>query len=311
MADIAVIGAGISGLVAARRLHEAGHVVSVFDKSRGVGGRMATRRAGDWRFDHGAQFFTARGAAFRDFVAAGVREGWAAPWFEDRFVGVPTMNAPAKALAEGLNVTLGTEIAWLSRASGRWRLSTADAQLTGAFDAVLVAAPAPQAARMISTADIDPAPVVGDVTYAPCWTLMLGFGDAPALPRDHMRRDDGPVAWMARNASKPGRPVGEAVVVHASPDWSREHLEAPGATVENDMLAAFRDMSGVTEAPVFRAVHRWRYAMVESAMPSSCWWDADEGLGACGDGFGGPRVEAAFDSGVALARHVAGALSPR
>lgn len=310
MTDIAIIGAGIAGLAAARRLHDAGLTVRVFDKSRGVGGRMATRRAGAWRFDHGAQFFTARGEPFRRFVDAGVRGGWAAPWREDRFVGVPAMNAPAKALAGGLDVVLATTVVGMSRTSGGWRLVESDGAIRGTFDAVLVTAPAPQAARLISTADIDPEPVFAATTYAPCWTMMLGFQDAPALPRDDMRPNDGAIAWMARNGSKPGRPDGEAVVVHATPGWSRDHLEAAPEAVASALSTAFRGLTGVTVAPDHQAVHRWRHAMVETVAPRPCWWDPDAGVGACGDGFGGPRVEAAFGSGEALAALVLETLPP-
>ncbi len=85
----AVIGGGMAGLAAARRLVGAGCEVRLVDKSRGVGGRMATRRAEGHQFDHGAQFFTARGDGFSREVEALVAAGGVAGWGEVGYVGTP------------------------------------------------------------------------------------------------------------------------------------------------------------------------------------------------------------------------------
>ena len=125
-----IIGAGLSGLMAARSLHDAGVEVTVIDKGRGVGGRLATRRIGDARFDHGAQFFTVRSDEFRSHVdgwlAAGVVREWCRGFGENdghpRYVGAGGMTSLAKHLASGLDVRTGELAFTLREEHGRWQV---------------------------------------------------------------------------------------------------------------------------------------------------------------------------------------------
>jgi len=305
---VAIVGAGIAGLAAARRLREVGVDCVVFEKSRGLGGRMATRRDGDLQFDHGAQYFTARGARFRALVDAWQAAGAAAEWFDGGFVGVPGMSGPARAMADGVEVAGGTRVSGLRRDADGWRVLDAEGARDGAFAAVLLAVPAPQAVPLAASAGVT-FPALEAVRYAPCWALMLTFDGPSGLAEDHRRFESGAIAWIARNGSKPGRDAApETVVVHASPDWSRAHLETSTEDAAAALIAELPGV-GVTPAPVHAVAHRWRYAMIERAAEEPCLWDAAAGIGACGDWCLGPRVEAAFDSGDALGAVAAEALS--
>ena len=93
MKQIAVIGAGIAGLAAAQRLKKPELGITLFEKSRGLGGRMATRRVEDLQFDHGAQYFTAKGPRFSAMVMQWGEDGHADEWFDGAFVGSPGMAA--------------------------------------------------------------------------------------------------------------------------------------------------------------------------------------------------------------------------
>ena len=300
---VAIIGAGIAGLAAARLLREAGSSCTIFDKSRGLGGRMATRRTGDFSFDHGAQYFTARGPRFRALVADWSAAGHAAAWYDEAIVGAPGMTAPARAMAAGLETVMGFEVKGLSRDAQGWSVHAGDETYEG-FAAVIVATPAPQTEPLLGSASLS-FPELASARYAPCLALMLAFEGAVAFQGESLRREAGPIAWIARNSSKPGRPMGqETFVVHASPDWSRAHLdETPEAILEK--LAPFAlEIIGAPSAPIFATALRWRFALVEQALGVPCLWDAQAGVGACGDYCLGPRVEAAFDSGEAMARAV-------
>ena len=158
---IAIVGAGLSGLTAAQNLKTISDI-KLFDKSRGVGGRMSTRYAGDYEFDHGAQYFTARDGRFRAAVETAIEQGHVTPWkarayyrkgFDlvpdtggERFVGSPRMNSWPKALAQGLDVSLGVSVSKLSQVDGQWTLHFEDGTEQGGFDLVICALPAAQAA---------------------------------------------------------------------------------------------------------------------------------------------------------------------
>jgi len=303
--SIAIIGAGMSGAAAARVLAEAGLGVTLFDKSRGVGGRMATRRLEGGSFDHGTQFFRPKGTRFAAAVEAWQEAGIVAAWEEDRYVGTPAMNAPVKALIGDLPVVTGAAVSALTREDGRWRVVAEGAPDT-LFDAVLIAIPATQARPIAASAGWHPEALVAE-RYAPCWTLMLGYAEPIDLP-ESMALEDATISWIADNSSKPDRPVprGEAdmhcIVVHAGPDWSRENLEDDPESVISRLYTRFVGMTGIMDEPIHGAVHRWRYALVEKPLGESHLWDATLRLGACGDWCLGPRIEAAFDSGEAAAR---------
>ncbi len=303
--SIAIIGAGMSGAAAARVLAEAGLGVTLFDKSRGVGGRMATRRLEGGSFDHGTQFFRPKGTRFAAAVEAWQEAGIVAAWEEDRYVGTPAMNAPVKALIGDLPVVTGAAVSALTREDGRWRVVAEGAPDT-LFDAVLIAIPATQARPIAASAGWHPEALVAE-RYAPCWTLMLGYAEPIDLP-ESMALEDATISWIADNSSKPDRPVprGEddmhCIVVHAGPDWSRETIEDDPESVLSRLYTRYVGITGIMEEPIHGGVHRWRYALVEKPLRESHLWDAALRLGACGDWCLGPRIEAAFDSGEAAAR---------
>jgi predicted NAD/FAD-dependent oxidoreductase len=225
---IAVIGAGLSGLAAARMLADQRHRVSLFEKSRGCGGRAATRRAAQpsgetLRFDHGAQYFTARDARFQRCVQTWAKRGLVAPWdgrigaFDGdgftpagqetaRWVGVPGMSALGRALAEGLDVRLETRVRPPRWCRGRWQLSDEAGQELGRFERVVVSAPAPQSAELLMDAP-RLAAQAACVDYTPCWTLMLGFAAPVPLAFDGVFVHQGALRWVARDSSKPERRV--------------------------------------------------------------------------------------------------------
>ncbi len=305
---IAIVGAGIAGLAAARRLRTAGIACTLFDKSRGLGGRMATRREGDLRFDHGAQYFSARGPRFQSAVEEWCEAGLAAEWFEGAYVGTPGMSGPARGMLAGETVVGGCRVTALRRLATGWMVLTAEGPVAtpgnGAFSAVILALPAPQIVPLAATAGLA-MPALDGVRYAPCWALMLGYSAPTRFDWDRIRPEDGAIAWIARDSAKPGRSgATECVVVHAAPDWSRQHLEHSPVDVAGALASMLHDRYGIAGETMFAAAHRWRYALVEQPTGTPCLWDAGSRLGACGDWCLGPRVEAAFDSGEAMAEVV-------
>lgn len=318
MTRIAVVGAGLAGLAAAKAL-SGRHEVTLFEKSRGVGGRIATRYADPWEFDHGAQFFTARSQDFRRFLDplldAGAVAIWNARFVEidrDRitsarrwddayphYVGSPRMNALGKYLALDLDVRLEATIAAIERRASGWRLLDADAAPLGEFDWVVSTAPAQQASALLP----ESSPLCGRAArrkHSGCYALMLGF-DAPLDLDWHaalVRNAD--ISWISVNSSKPGRPKKFSLLVHSTNAWADAHIDADRDTIQASMLESTSAVIGVDVRHAHHvAVHRWRYANIEQQTEVS-QVDVGRQLAACGDWFVRGRVEGAFTSAVRL-----------
>ncbi|MES2192121.1 MAG: FAD-dependent oxidoreductase [Pseudomonadota bacterium] len=337
---IAVIGAGIAGIACARTLVQAGHQVTVFEKSRGAGGRMATRVNEFGGFDHGAQYFTARDARFQQVLAmtpAMVRP-WSAntvrildelgrvvasalPPKEAHWVATPGMNALVRQWAQPLAASgwllTDTQVMRIETDkldATRWQLQTegsgAGSSVHSGFDAVVLAVPVAQAkALLLSSQTAKPLmQAMSEVTVAPCWTLMLAFPQAMQPNLAHLgphwnaaRSTHHRIAWLARESSKPGRGPIERWTVQASPDWSERHIEDDDERVKAKLLKAFTEVTGIRAAPGHAEVHRWRYAQTMQPLGKSHLWDAKAGIGACGDWCIGHRVEDGFISGLEMA----------
>lgn len=321
---IAIIGAGLAGLSAAAVLKAGGVDVRLFDKGRGAGGRMSTRRAetpmGVLRWDHGAQYFTARDGAFAEAIEDWVRAGVAAQWRADfrvieasgqsakplkdmpRYVGAPSMNAILKHMASGHDVSWERRVLRIKRDGVYSQLIFEDGSVEGGFDAVIVAVPAEQAVDLLEGGGPEMATVAANITSAPCWAVMLAFDVPTKIAFDGAKVTSGPLAWVARNSVKPGRKGGETWVLHASPDWSRTNIERDKEDITDALVSAFLELTDVS-APVFAAAHCWRYAQVEAPV-GHVLWAPEAGIGACGDWCLGGKVEAAWLSGKALAEEV-------
>ncbi len=329
---IAVIGAGLAGTICSRLLRDHGHTVTLFEKSRGAGGRMSTRRTDAGQFDHGAQYFTANDPRFQRYVTAWQQQGLVVPWdgrilgdrgpSRPRYVAVPAMNQLCKQLASGVTVHWETAITAIhptteGRDGPPWVLMDGEAQRHGPFDAVLTAIPAAQTAALLQTVAPTLADAAATVAMLPNWTVMAQFA-APlptAFDGHFVREEDDAtpraLAWAARDSSKAGRQAragslsGDNWVLQAHALWTAAHLDDDKAAVIAALLADFWAIAGVDAAePLFADAHRWLYARVDQPLDRDCLWDPALGLGAAGDWCLGAKVEAAFLSGTALAGRV-------
>lgn len=340
MSQIAVIGAGIAGLTAAAELQAAGHAVTLFDKSRGPGGRCATRRSAAGPFDHGAPGFSATTSAFRTQVLAWCDAGWAARDVGSgasidpsdvpvRGFGMPSMNALAQQLAAhlpaGVTLRCDTAVSAIERAEAAggergWRLRLLDGPLDPTrFDAIVVAVPAEQAGVLLSPAAAL-AEAMRQTRSDPCWTVMAAWSaPLPTLQHEYRATDSfGALSLARRDDARPGRANAADIacrwVLHATPAWTLAHLDAAPAEVIADLLGAFGRQSGVDlGVPVHAAAHRWRYAQLHAPCAEPFGWNSSLRLGACGDAWhrldapltrSADGVERAWLSGGALAREM-------
>ncbi len=291
---LAVVGAGLAGLVAASRLAKAGRDVVVYDKSRGLGGRMATRRSAFGAFDHGAPSAHLDQSVAAQFVERGAATAWTA----GGFVGLPGMSGLVRPLAEGLDIRGGTEIAGLTVARDGIRLTLAGGATEGPFARVIAAIPAPQA-RRFTTEDPQADAVLAEVGFAAVWTLMAAFEARPDL-RD-IERPDGALDLVVRDSAKPGR-AGETWVAHAARDWTAARLEAAREEVLPALLAEFSDLAeGRLPRPAHVDAHRWRYGRAVRPMGAPYLAVSGGAVLIGGDWALGDRAEHAWISGQAMA----------
>jgi predicted NAD/FAD-dependent oxidoreductase len=317
---VGIVGAGIAGLACAHGLVRRGHDVVLFDKGRGPGGRMSTRRMPTPRglayFDHGAQYFTMRDNDFRSQVDAWISDGIAAAWpaaGPEAYVGVPGMNAPVRDLASRHQVYWSTRVTSLQWHRHGWRLSVEGGD-SHDVDLAVIAIPAEQSALLLASTAPDLAARAGIVVSDPCWTVMAAFGEPVAGVADCWRADagvdngaDGAIGWAARNSAKPGRTGPESWVLQATPGWSRRHLDADPDGVIEGLIAEFSSPLHVQPPDrIAAAAHLWRFARCAPGGPGP-FFDAERRLGVCGDWLVGPRVESAWLSGARLAELVASA----
>ncbi len=311
--NVAIIGAGLAGATLAQRLHCAGHDVTIFEKSRGAGGRMATRRANGFAFDHGAPWFEVQDPAFRDFLAPHVSAGVISEWpgrfvyladgvaspaaSATRYVAVPAMNALAKALVSGVDLRTGVHVAPLRAPH---LLHDSEGNTLGRFDWVISTAPGPQTAALF--ADIAPLTLAPD-HMSGGFTAMFGFAEAHEIGFDAARTDDSVIASILVNSAKPGRKSeGAAFVVHAQTDWAEARINEEPTAIRPLLAAAFAHLSGIDAGlAAYSTAHRWRYAHANEGFADGFAICPDAGLAACGDWCWGGGVEAAFTSASTLA----------
>jgi predicted NAD/FAD-dependent oxidoreductase len=320
--EIIIVGAGIAGLTAARTLQDMGFDSIVLEKSKGIGGRCATRRLGEGIFDHGSQFFTVREPAFQELVDGWMMKGAAKEWTRGfpvigdvtelaghpRYCGVDGMTGMARLMAEGLDIRREHRVKRVSEARACWQIEVEGGVRMRAGVLVLTA-PVPQALRLINDentwrigAALSPLLVIH---YSPCFTAMALLDGPSGLPGPGAARvEDGPISWIADNQRKGISPGAVAVTIHASRRFSEEHLEEDPQEIARVLQEAAQPLleSRITEC----RGHRWRYAVPSSTLPVGCFEVSGRApLFFAGDAFAGNRVEGAALSGLAVARAVA------
>lgn len=308
---IAVIGAGISGLVCARHLVAGGHEVTVLEKSRSLGGRCATRKFGEHVVDTGAQYFTVRDPIVRKEIeqVAGVqfkkitqpiliagtkgevyREG------EERFYIGNGNNRLGAMLADGLEIRKETEVGTVTLAGKEWEVAG------DRYDVVVSSAPWPQSALILGRSE-------AGVGYEPNLTALLEYRESWSGSEyaqiDPTGQD--PLRWVACENAKVGRVAeGSTVyVIQASADYSRENLEKKPEEWVKDLQGRLEKVWGLNPERRGQVMsHRWRYARREKDSGHPV--ELPKGLYLCGDSEVDSRVESVWCSGKETAEKILG-----
>ncbi|MGD1928542.1 MAG: NAD(P)/FAD-dependent oxidoreductase [Leptolyngbyaceae cyanobacterium] len=339
--DVAVVGAGLAGLVCARRLQQAGYAVTVLEKSRGLGGRMATRRIDGSPLDHGARYVQPQSSQFQALTQHWLDQQLLTPWQPHTYrldligqlhpnpltapcyVAPAGMSALGKALATGLTVHRQQRVTAIALESDTtWTITTTRTDdgtaLTHDAKTLVLALPAPQIADLLA-----PLPEIEEiaemkraiaaVTYAPCLTVMAQYtstSQAPAplpCPPTEPWMVEGhvetPFFWVGLDSSKRQVP-GLNVVLHSSDRFAEPWLDAPNLQPAGEALLA---QAGKLIAPWLAhpdrwQIHRWRYARVETPGRDRILISSTPAPLVAGGDWGGDRqLDTALESGWAAA----------
>ncbi len=313
---IAILGCGVTGLSAARELAQHGIEAVLFDKSRGVGGRMSTRYADAWEFDHGAQYFTVQDSDFQTEIDVAMADGVVSQWNakalylktgalsadtgRPRYVGQPRMNSLPKYWAKNLDIHLGCRVASVTQEKG-WTLIFEDGTTQSGFDGVISTLPPAQAEQVLPD-NFAKRRAVTSAQMHVCFCLMIGLS-VPIDPGwDTLRVKNLPIDWIAMNNAKPGRSkdVG-TIVVHSEATWSDENADTDREEVQAVMLKSASALLGLPlENAPHIALHRWLYASSKTSPDIPCL--RGSGLVVAGDWCLGGRVQGAWLSGRAAAQ---------
>ena len=311
---VVVVGAGIAGLMAAQSLSKSGHEVTVVDKGRSPGGRLATRRIDDATLDHGAQFFTVRDSLFESHVSEWIASGVVTEWCRGfdttaqnndgypRYRGVHGMTDIAKHLAQGLEVrcnTLAFSIA--PGATSKWQLKIDDGSVLDA-DAIIVTCPLPQAYALLVTAGIELPESMLRTEYdrTICLLAVLNQSSAVANPGG-LQNPDETFSFIADNAIK-GISSAVALTMHANPQFSLEYWDTSTEDVQRLLLERAKPWIGDATV-VTSQIKKWRLATPLTIWPKRYW--TNDMIVLAGDAFGGPKIEGAALSGLSAANYLA------
>lgn len=319
---IAIIGAGISGLTTAINLDK-NYEITLFEKSRGAGGRICTRYTDSYNFDHGAQFFTARSPEFKEFlkplINSGVIDNWKARLIEVRdnviinrqqwnndlphYVGVPSMSSIGKYLSKNLNIKLNTEVSIQKSLEG-WKVVDSDGEVFGHYDWVISSIPAEQSLQLLPDY-FSHHDALKQKKMLGCYSLMLGFDEALDLDWDAAQLTGTDISWIAVNSSKPGRPDDYSLLVHSTNEWAEEHLDDNVDAVKAYLHTQVAEIIGQNVYSAHHIdLHRWRYANIPKQDNNTLFIDSESKLAACGDWCKKGRIEEAFRSGFDLAKEM-------
>ncbi|GAB4370388.1 MAG: FAD-dependent oxidoreductase [Elainellaceae cyanobacterium] len=337
--DAAVIGAGLAGLVCAQRLRQSGLKVVVLEKSRGLGGRLATRRLSQTWADHGVRCLKEQGDLTQHLIQVLEQQQILHRWTETvyelqsgqftpsprsypRYASASGITAIAKFLGQGLEIWRGQRVQEIIPQTDRtWAFVLEPQEVEPApplrAKALIVAIPAPQASLLLHPltkqglpADIWAA--LQSVQFDPCITAIATYGNQAAnsgalLGQAFTFPDSLDLSWVGvENSKQPGHQSDrQLVVVYQSvASFAQTHLDAVDLQPAGRYLihSAAQSLGAWLNSPEQLQVHRWRYAFARlSCSNRYLFTDLPLPLLCSGDWCGGSTIEAALQSGLASA----------
>ena len=306
-----MVGAGISGSVCAWRLAKNGHEVTLVEKGRGVGGRMATRRMEGARIDHGAQFFTVRDPRMKKLLSLWQDENAVVSWYDhipgrpdiptgQRYRGSEGMTSPAKVLAKEFKVGTSFFLQRIQRKDNTWTLHEKnDSQRTLEADHLVITIPSVQLLELFQRSDYelddDSMNRLRSIRHTRCLAVLGIMNRSSSLKYPGTLTHPVPeIDWISDNQVK-GISQEPSCTIHASDEYSQKFWDAPDSERVPPLLSVAQEYLQVKITSW--SSHRWGFAKPVVTFGSTHWHSQERGITLAGDGFGGERIEKAAMSG--------------
>lgn len=324
MLDILVIGAGMSGLVAATELQKSGYKVACTEKARGSGGRLSSKRVESKKtnkmisFDLGCSSFDTKTELFKSYVDNWVSEGVAKVWrtsesLAKQYVATPRSSSITRFLSDELDVHFSTRVTEIRKENDMWLVYTGDIGqriLFAQTKHIIFATPPQQAADLLPN-EHRFIPALSQSIMLPQWVLMLNIKGHLDLSDDFYEFNDSIISRLILEESKPERTESgdhQVWVVQADAQWTANNLETNREELEHALIA---ELAAKTGSPVIvddSYLHRWLYSVAQhNELSGKQYLQDGHGLWLCGDYLSDidtlSGVEAAFTSGYQLAKN--------
>ncbi len=338
--DIAVIGAGVAGLTCAQQLHQAGYRVVVVEKSRGLGGRLATRRLQGTHADHGVCYLKPKDDRFKALLTTLLDRSILQPWTDTiyelnaegqllapleadrypRYASPTGISTIAKFLGTGLTIHLNQRVEAIRPIDRGWELQFEDGTRSNVTaTAVISAIPAPQAVTLLeSLPEVEEVLArLRSIQFSACFSAIAVYPpqDLSAIPWKGVTcAHDPEIGWVGLDSSKQNSPSQPVIVVQSTAAFASRYLETPDLNLIGQMLLnkAVQLLEPWLATPEVLQLHRWRYAFpINPLAEKFLSADTTSPLLFTGDWCGGNRVESAFLAGLATAKQINSQLQAR
>lgn len=320
--NLAIVGAGLSGLSCAKRLCQQGHRVTIFERANRRSGRLSNKVLSKVSVDNGAQYFTARSSEFRLQCEHWSAVGVIAPWdmiphrIKDgkfmlspdetlRMVGVPSMGSLCEDLAQGQDIKYDYNVGRITQSAGKWTIHSDTDVESGPFDGVVMSLPSENCHKVLTNSSLPLLNSSSDV-HNPCWSVILEY-DTQLAPNFYGAFcDDEMLRWVSYDTSKPGRDKSTHMyVAHLNNKWTEQHIDLDRHDVIAMVESRLSELFETTQSARRGKAHLWRYAIPkETFKPASCYIDHDKKIAVTGDWTKQGRVENAFLSGLDSANEI-------
>lgn len=313
---IAIIGAGLSGTTLANALTSEGFEVSVYEKSRGTGGRLSSCKLDQLSADLGAPFIHTTNQDFSAWLSKSeTLENWSpnsinfdgtAQETHHLLAGRSRLSSLTRHLLANTTFHPATRIGYiwpeLDGDQKKVRLRDDKGESLGVFDAAIVTAPAQQAATLLEAI-----PRFSNTAKAieptPSWVVLIETSDSLNYPEQLITGQHPILYRCTKESSKPGRAQAESAIwsIEANCHWSQEHVNHPKEEVASLLTQAFLSVKPDAKLISIKRCHRWLYSR-HPQTDHGILWDEDTHIGACGDWLLGGNIEGAWQSANQLSK---------